>query len=577
MKIIPNEEFTKLFFIPEGTKEILRLTAFPGLLRDGPSFFCPYNISVINNLLERLKTKNFDIKIHKEILLDLDVFKNNPDYQVKFDSLYACQNIALSFLINNGGGGLLMEPGMGKTRVVYKYIEQQRFKKVIVICPKPLLFVWEDEQLDYFPDLILGLIEVPGVEEAREIIETNDIIVTNYNRAVILEDLLLSYKFDLIVLDEALIKNYNTVRSKSLTKLGMQIPNRVIMSGTLVNNSPVDIFSPIRFLQPSLVGYSATKFKEEYCSFARMKGTQNKFVTGYRKLDEIRKIVETACIVMTKAQWLDLPEKIFYPTISSSSSPQYQAYQELKSNYIVKLTNDLTVEIDSPLALCSKLIQISNGFMYYPEDDLSTEELRSLEIKEKIRKTYFFPKNAKLEKLIEMIRDPECLRNRRFILWYNMAAERELLEKRLTEEKIPYIVARGNDPKLKEVIRTFNTSRQYQILLCQACSLNYGLTVLGFSADEDGDKDKKVIPEFEPNIYIEVFFSINYSLQRFLQQQDRIHRIGQHNICLYYILMCSGIEEEIYKVLAAKQEVSNQILIDIARSLGYEQRNDNED
>jgi SNF2 family DNA or RNA helicase len=370
-------------------------------------------------------------------------------------------------------------------------------------------------------------------------------------------------KFDFIGLDEALIKDPSTNRTKDLTWLGRRIPHRMLMSGTLVNNSPLDVFAPVRFLEPSLTSWSFTKFKDEYAVQIPVKQGHGKFVVGFRKVPEIKSILESVSIVMTKDEWLQLPKKYFENNYVQLSDEQRKAYNDLQSNYIVTI-GDNTLEIDNPLVALTKLIQISNGFLYLDNNDNLDELDANASKKAKKRKTYFFPSQPKLEALIRILKGD--LKNKRCMVWFNMEGEYELISKRFEKEGITYISIKGGEKHTGDKVRTFNSDPRVQVLLCQAKSVNYGITVLGKDYDE---ADLLQLPLITPEVFTQVFYSINFSLEVYLQQQDRIHRLGQEHECCYIIITAnSDAERRVVDAITDKQDIRGQLLEDVISSLG---------
>ena len=82
--------------------------------------------------------------------------------------------------------------------------------------------------------------------------------------------------------------------------------------------------------------------------------------------------------------------------------------------------------------------------------------------------------------------------------------------------------------------------------------------------DDDGDDD--VLGAFDSKVSDQIFYSVNFSLEVFLQQQDRIHRIGQTRRCRYWMLLTnSKIERTIASRLEEKLICNKEILVDIKR------------
>jgi SNF2 family DNA or RNA helicase len=546
-------------------REREKLADIPGIQVEGPYFFFSPEPRIAYNIINRLKaryTVECDEAVHRLYTNPFKLKDVPPDFKF-FTKPEKFQEIALRFAYTVGGGGLLLEPGMGKTKVVLDFIALKNFKRSLIVCPKPLLFVWEDEVAKHRPDKKIYVVKTTNWEEELPKVMQADIVAVNYNKAVMMYLELWKVGFDFIGIDEALIKETTSQRTEKLTWLGRKIPHRMLMSGTLVNNSPLDAFAPVRFLEPALVGGSFTRFAGQYAVFSKKNGEGTKFIVGYRNVEEVRSILETVSIVMTKAEWLKLPPKIFKDIIVHMTDEQRAIYHELKTNYIAELAGE-HVEITNPLVALTKLIQISNGFVYI-NGDTSIEELTDAPVKKRKpkRKTIFFAEQPKLEALLKLLKSmPE----RRGIIWFNMSAEYELISQRLTKEGITFESIRGGEKDTGEKVRRFNSTPSIRWLVCQAKAVNYGITVLGTDYD---DEDIAGIEGITPEVFTQIFYSLNFSLETYLQQQDRIHRIGQEFPCEYYRLIGNTeAEENIVNKLDLKLSIRGQILQDIIKSLG---------
>jgi SNF2 family DNA or RNA helicase len=261
-------------------------------------------------------------------------------------------------------------------------------------------------------------------------------------------------------------------------------------------------------------------------------------------------MIDTCSIVMTKTEWLKLPEKIFIPVMIPMGDDQRTAYWEMQSQYTTEIQGK-TLSVDTPLVLASKLMQISNGFAYLnPDaDDLSFEELF-----------------GEAEKMIELLTGK--LSDRKAIVWYNMTAEKEVISKYLTDAGISFEVIMGGEKDVGGKVRRFNSTPALRCLVCQARSVNYGITVMGMSKEKLEAMDIEPIPGISSEVFTQIFYSLSFSLEMYLQQQDRIHRIGQKHVCEYYILLSQNpMETRVMKALEDKQEIKRELLVDIVSSL----------
>lgn len=572
MIVRENTNKQYIIFDPEDIKERKALDKFPGFLKEGLSFFSPNKQLVIKNLLSRLlKTplgKNLKTTPYvQQLFTSKFQLKALPSSFSFFTKPLPHQELALQFAVTNGSCGLLLEPGLGKTKIVLDYIHLMQFPMSIIICPKPLLSVWPEEAVKHRPELSVYVVQTTDWEkELKKIKEMSaKVVVVNYDKAVILLQELSSLKAHFVGLDEGLIKNYKTERTKEITRLGKGIPYKMVMSGTLINNSPLDTFAPIRFIEPSLLGEGVTKFKERY----EIVSMSNKNIPlGYRDIPEIRATLEACSIVMRKQEWLkDLPKKVFHEIYVQPCEQQKDWYRTLAGNWLLlkeKTRLEYDVEVDLALTALVKLNQISNGFLYYREN-LEEELLQDIDAPAPKRakppnEVYYFKEQPKVDKLLEILDDPNRLKGKRTIVWFNLGAERVILEKAFEENKITYLTIAGGEKHVGEKVSTFNNDSSIRICLCQAKTINYGVTLIGRDSEED------VVNDFDPRISDEVFYSLNFSLEVYLQQQDRIHRIGQTKECNYWMLLCNTpVDRKVYAALQDKQELNKTMLIDISK------------
>lgn len=558
-----NEKSKRIEIVTQDSAEFKQLGKFPGLLRDGAYFFTPLKLAVAFNVVNRLKRKFSKLQVSKEVTQYISQpfkLKQIPTSFKYHTQPKDFQEIALRYAYTVEGGGLLLEPGMGKTKVVLDFIALMGFKKSLIVCPKALLFVWEDEQALHRPDKSVYCIKGTEWEKEKEEIESADIVVVNYNKAVILLENLVDQNFGFIGVDEGLIKDPSSGRTKALSWLGKTIPHRMIMSGTLINNSPLDAFAPTRFLEPTLTGNSYYNFCEEYTVQAGPK--DRRFVVGYKHVDEVREILESTSIVMTKEKWLKLPPKNFHDIWVEPSEEQREKYWELQSNYITKVGEKL-LEVDSPLTALCKLIQIANGFVY-TTNKAEIEELNGEEVKPVKRETYFFKEQPKIDRLIQLLSGE--LKGRRAMIWYNMEGEYELISKALQNSNFKWLSIRGGEKSTGDKVRTFNRDSSYDYLLCQSRAVNYGITVLGKEYEET---DWEIFSGITKNVFTQVFYSLNFSLETYLQQQDRIHRLGQEHPCDYYRLFTKFlVENHVKEKIDEKMSIRGEMLQDIINKLG---------
>ena len=192
--------------------------------------------------------------------------------QAAFD--FACRMFGLLPSDSHSRGvGLLMEMGCGKslTAVAIAGILYQfgLIKKVLVVAPLSILGVWEDEFTHAAFPYTLTVLKGTG-DKKRQQLKQNpgdglQVMVVNYESARILEKELLQYDADLIIADEGhKIKEGRSKQSKAMHNLGDRATYKLLLTGTLITNKELDVFSEYRFLNSSVFGTSFFRFRNTY-------------------------------------------------------------------------------------------------------------------------------------------------------------------------------------------------------------------------------------------------------------------------------------------------------------------------
>ena len=168
----------------------------------------------------------------------------------------------------------MMEMGTGKTIVsiavagcMYQY---GKVNRVLVVAPLSILGVWEEE-FEKFADFPYSLTILKGTsaKKKEQLTKLPDeglqIVVVNYESAWRLEKELLAYNTDLVIADEAhKLKENRTSQSKGMHHIGDKAKYKLLLTGTVITNRELDVFSQYRFLNPQIFGTSFYAFRNQY-------------------------------------------------------------------------------------------------------------------------------------------------------------------------------------------------------------------------------------------------------------------------------------------------------------------------
>ncbi|MCP5006757.1 MAG: DEAD/DEAH box helicase [Planctomycetes bacterium] len=225
------------------------------------------------------------------------------------------------------GACLADDMGLGKTIQILAFLNilrnDDRKNTSLLIIPASLIANWSDE-IDRFVPELEYFVAHPEAHQKRSVVAKDeksldklDLVITTY-ALVQKYEWLKSYTWKYVILDEAqAIKNPGTKQTRNIKKLNSE--NRIIMTGTPIENRLSDLWSLFDFLNPGLLG-NANEFSE----FAgRVKRTHS----GYARLKRVISPYILRRLKTDKNVISDLPEKVEMHTYAGLSRKQIVLYK----------------------------------------------------------------------------------------------------------------------------------------------------------------------------------------------------------------------------------------------------------
>jgi SNF2 family DNA or RNA helicase len=342
----------------------------------------------------------------------------------------------------------------------------------------------------------------------------------------------------MFVVDESQrIKNPGAKRTRRVLELGELATARRISSGTLVANSPLDLFAQYEFLSSGLLGTTSYRaFTAEYADLlppghplvshiaAGRRGSPQivrKDSEGrpvYRNLEKLRRLMAPVTYRVTKEECLDLPEKI-YQTVDFELEPeQRRLYEQVKAEVMFR-REDGAVDTFTALTLISKLQQLTSGFILV---DGEPTELANA--------------GPRMRALREVVEDSEG----QIIVWARFRAELARIARELADYGVVEYHG-GISPKDREAAVDAFQSGAARIFVANPAAGGTGLTLHAASTV--------------------IYHSCSFSLEERLQSEGRAHRIGTRHPVVYIDLVATDtVDERIAAALQAKAGVAEQIL-----------------
>jgi len=441
----------------------------------------------------------------------------------------------LYFLQQNRMGGILADDmGLGKTLQTLALLQKEFEKGItqasLVVVPTSLVHNWFNEAKRFAPDLRV-LIHT-GINRSKHVerFEHYHIILTTYG--IVRQDIdrFKTFPFHYAILDESqTIKNPDSKTAKAVRKLVSS--HRLSITGTPVENTVMDIWSQMSFLNPGLLG-TETFFKRFYV-------TPIERDQDVKKSAKLRRIIYPYILRRKKQQVeKDLPPRIEKLHYCEMEETQQHIYEEIRSqyrNYLLELINTGTWRKNklNILTGLQKLRQIAIHPQMIDKEEYTLEQSG---------------KYKEVKRLLQLVIERE---GSKVLIFSQFVKMLTLLREDLDQEGIRYNYLDGATKDRQAQVDSFQKDKDIQVFLI---SLKAGGVGLNLTA---ADYVFILDPWWNPAVENQAI--------------DRSHRIGQQRTVFYYkFITTDTIEEKILSLQRKKAQLSDDIIAvedDIYKSL----------
>lgn len=435
----------------------------------------------------------------------------------------------------SNGAALLMEMGTGKTitgiAVAGALYQAGKLRRMLVVAPLSILGVWDEEFAKFAAfDYTLAVLTGTGAKKADTLRHMRgtplQAAVINYESAWRLEKELQAWDPDLIIADEGhKIKTHNIAASKAMHRLGARARYKLLLTGTVITNKAVDVFSQYKFLNPAVFGQSFYVFRNRYFDMVGY-GQHTPVLKRSMEQDLMRRLHSIA-FRATKAECLDLPEITEIVRTVELEPSAMKIYKDLVRDSYAELGRS-EITVTNILTRLLRLSQLTGGFI---GDDEGSAPLRVSTAKQ-----------AALEDIVE----DALQEGKKLVIMARFIPEIEAVCRMLEKQEIRYSLIKGGVKDRDAQVSAFQNDPQVQVFVGQIATAGLGVTLTAASTM--------------------VFYSLDYSMSNFEQAKARIHRVGQKENCTYIYLTAKGtVDARVIKALRGKADLA-RMLVDDYRS-----------
>ncbi|WP_242921855.1 DEAD/DEAH box helicase [Pontibacter liquoris] len=510
--IIPEEWFTQyieLFAFSEGDDQLT---------------LKKHHMALVNDLQEgQLATVTLTRKLEK--LRTFETIEDQPMPAGFIGELRPYQKAGYNWLhfvqSYKFGGCLADDMGLGKTIQTLAMLQHRKENEAnaasLLVMPTSLVYNWMNEAQKFTPHL--RILNYTGTYRDKNValFEEYDVVLTSYGIVRLDTELLESYYFDYIILDESqAIKNPNSSTSRAVRSLKSR--HRLILTGTPVENSTMDLWSQMSFINPGLLG-NQHFFRNEFLRPIEKEKDE-------AKTRKLHALIKPFILRRHKSQVAkELPEKIENTTFCKMTEEQEHAYEETKSYYRNKILTNL--EEHGPGNTQFMLLQGLTKLRQIANHPLMTDP-------------GYEGESGKLKEVVRMTRNVVG-KGHKVLIFSQFVKHLEIVRQALDEKEITYAYLDGNTKNRQAQVELFQNDKSIQVFLI---SLKAGGVGLNLTA---ADYVFILDPWWNPAVEA--------------QAVDRAHRIGQQNtVFTYKFITKDTVEEKILALQSRKIQLVNDLI-----------------
>lgn len=452
---------------------------------------------------------------------------------------FQTQREALAKAYKNDEFALFMKMGRGKSKtfidILTAHFYEKRIQLVVAIMPLSVTTVWGGAagELEKHSPIDTDVIYADALFDPAKIRLRQDRLLWVFVGVESLSQgrtfdrlmpLFQNFKVGMLVDEASKISNYKTIRTERVKAFAQNSVIKGIGTGTHVKKNMTDLYGLFDTLNPDIVGCGDFwAFRNRYCI---MGGYKRKEIVGYDNVDELMKLIEPYVYECGKDP--TLPAQVFLRRDVDLADEQRDIYNKIKKAQMEGIT------LKNVLSKMLRLQQVVGGF--YSMDPKTKVNLITGKIrKEKGDEVHFLDgkKNPKIIEIHSMLDDHDGSPT---IIWARFLKEIDDLYKAMQERGKVVKIIGGIPPEERIRIRDDFQDGKYDYLVGNAVSGGLGLTLtrshnMIYYSNTDHGEDR-------------------------LQSEDRIHRHGQEEQCVYTdIIARKTVDLPLYNAMLQKKDL----------------------
>jgi len=481
--------------------------------------------------------------------------KSSVEHAVNVEKIPAMehQRKALELYKDRKFFGLLWEMGLGKSKaaldIAAHAFAEGDIDAILIVTLKGVHEKWITTDLDENLSIPYRAFAWPTkkrrdagfLEEDKLIVAAINYDALIHKKAFAFASEMLEHRKVFLIIDESHgMKSPKGSRTKALHKLAPKAVKRAILTGTVTPHSPLDVWSQLRFLDPSCVnGLDYFTFEKRFAikrplgSMTYSRKTKSgktierpiETVVGYKNTDELSGWLKACTSRLMKEDCLDLPDKVYRTHPFELNDDERKVYNAMKDEMISEVGENEIVSTTHALTLLLRLQQITCGFVKV--DDGEPHLLGK--------------SSSRMEALMAWVED--C--HGQGVIWTTFQFNQDQIAEALGSDCTMY-TGRTSPADRSKALTDFRDGKKRFFVSNPAA----GGTGIDLRAARHV-----------------CYFNNSFNMGQRLQSEDRVHRIGQKFSIDYTDLAAyKTMDSKLIKVLRERREIAAHLVGDMVKN-----------
>lgn len=452
---------------------------------------------------------------------------HNLNFDAKKDA-FSYQESAFNEIKDLSYSAIFHEQGLGKTKIaidlILYWLEKKNIDTIMVVTKKQLIKNWEKE-LDYHTFIKPRILSSDKRSNFYVFNSTCRVILSNFEMFITEKErleLYLKTRNVAIVIDESTkIKNPESKLTQAFFDVSDYFKIKTIMTGTPVANRPFDIWAQIYFLD------KGKSLGNDFYQFKRDTDLSNDLSKNTNKREKFEKFTSTIfnkinnfTVRETKQSGIiKLPNKNYFTVLCDFEKVQKDMYHKLKSDYALLIQKDDKTVFDQSEVSLKRLLR-----------------LIQLTSNPRLIDDFYCYESGKEHELNRLLLDIFS-RGEKAIVWSMFIENVDYFSSKYSTYDSVKIHGSMKMEERNKAVEEFINNSKCKVLFATPQAAKEGLTLTVAN-----------------NV---VFYDRGFSLDDYLQAQDRIHRISQLKECnIYNLVIDDTVDNWVDLLLRAKQNAA---------------------